>query len=362
MGMDRTVDELETFGQRWRQMWPFMFAYVLGFALTWLEPDGPENLIFMAIAGVIIVAVIVSILAGVWTRTAAIATLIPVVGACVAVDLMRAASGGSGGGYGSLLFLPVIWQAMRRRQLELNLTIALVSIANVVAVGWIASPVSVGAQWRSVILFTVVAATIGHTIHRLVVGRADLTARVSELARLDPLTGLPNRRMWDHRFPIEVEQSARNGRPLTVAMLDLDHFKEFNDRYGHQRGDALLEAASTAWTSELRAGDLLARWGGEEFALLLPATGGEEAARILDRLQAVTPEAQTFSAGYLVEQFRPGCDQELDDLMSAVDRAVYAAKAEGRSRRVRAHDCLHPDPSDDASIGPGARLEPTPAR
>jgi diguanylate cyclase (GGDEF)-like protein len=339
--MDRSDEELQTLGRRWRQMWPFMFAYVLGFALTWLEPNGPENLLFMALAGVIIVAVIGSILAGVWNRTSAIATLIPVAGACIAVDLMRAATGGGGGGYGSLLLLPVIRQAMRRRQLELNLTIALVSIANVVAVGWIASPVSVGAQWRSVILFTVVAATIGQTIHRLVLGRAELTTRVIELARLDPLTGLPNRRAWDERLPVEAERSARSGQPLTVAMLDLDHFKAFNDRHGHQRGDALLEAASAAWSSELRGGDLLARWGGEEFALLLPGTGADEAAAILDRLQAATPEGQTFSAGYLVERFRPGFDHELDDLLLVVDRAVYAAKRAGRSRTVRAQDRLH---------------------
>ncbi|WP_421117936.1 GGDEF domain-containing protein [Aquihabitans daechungensis] len=334
--MDRLEGEFETPRQRWRQLWPFMFAYALGFVLAWLEPGGPENLRYMAIAGVIIVAVIVSILAGVWSRTSDIATLIPVAGACIAVDLMRAATGGSGSGYGSLLLIPVIWQAMRRRQLELNLTIALVSIANVIAVGWISSPLSPGAQWRSVILFAVVAATIGQTIFRLVQGRADLLVQISQLARLDPLTGIANRRSWDDRFPEEAERASRGGLPLAVAMIDLDHFKAFNDRFGHQRGDALLREAAMAWGSELRTGDLLARWGGEEFALLLPATGPDAAAGILERLQAVTPEGQTFSAGYAVEQFRPGFDLDLDSLMQEADRAMYAAKAAGRARAVRA--------------------------
>ncbi len=344
--MDRSGVEFETPRQRWRQLWPFMFAYVLGFALAWLEPGGPDNLAYMVIAGTIIVAVVVSILAGLWTRTPDLATLIPVAGACIAVDLMRAATGGSGSGFGSLLLIPVIWQAMRRRQLELNLTIALVSIANVVAVAWIASPLSAGAQWRSVILFTVVAATIGQTISRLVQGRALLMAQIAELARLDPLTGLANRRWWDERLPEEAERGARRGEPLTLAMIDLDHFKAYNDRFGHPGGDALLRASAIAWSAELRTGDVLARWGGEEFALLLPATEAEEAASILARLQAVTPEGQSFSGGYVVRQFRPGYDQDLDGLVQAVDEAMFAAKAAGRSRLVQATDpdhTTHPD-------------------
>lgn len=332
--MDRPSEEFDTLRQRWHQLWPFMLAYVLGFGLTWLEPGGPQDVGFVVIAGVIIVAVIASILAGVWSSTPDLATLIPVVGACVAVDLLRAATGGTGG-YGTLLLIPVVWQAMRRRQLVLNLSIVLVSIANVVAVVWIASPVNPGAQWRSVILFTVVAATIGQTIHRLVLGRAELTDQIAELARLDALTGLPNRRSWDERLPAEVARAARLGHPLAVAMIDLDHFKAFNDRHGHQAGDEVLRSAAAAWSSELRTGDLLARWGGEEFALLLPTSDGTEAEAILARLQAVTPADLTFSAGLTVERPGPGEAPDLDGLLRVVDHAVYRAKTDGRARIVR---------------------------
>ncbi|WP_426574882.1 hypothetical protein [Aquihabitans sp. McL0605] len=132
--MDTLSDfEMETPRQRWSQLWPFMLAFVLGFALAWLAPQGPENVTYMVVVGVIIVAVAASILRWSWSSVPDILTLLPVAALCVAVDLMRAASGGgSSAGYGSLLLIPVIWQAMRRGQRELVLTIVLVSIANVV--------------------------------------------------------------------------------------------------------------------------------------------------------------------------------------------------------------------------------------
>ncbi|WP_426575026.1 GGDEF domain-containing protein [Aquihabitans sp. McL0605] len=200
----------------------------------------------------------------------------------------------------------------------------------------LASPVSAVAQWRSVILFTVVAATIGQTIHRLVQACAELLEHITELARRDALTGLANRRTWDERFPEEVERASRHALPLAVALLDLDHFKAYNDEHGHQRGDVLLEAMARSWSEMLRTGDLLARWGGEEFALLMPATDVDEAAVVLERLQDATPEGQTFSAGYTVERFHPGFEPDLDQVLRAVDQAMYVAKASGRARSALA--------------------------
>lgn len=337
--------DLATAGQRWRQMWPFMAAYALGFALAWLPSQGPEHPWYMAGAGLIIVVVAASILLGGWTEVSEVMTLIPVAGLCLAVDLMRAASGnGSTAGYGSLLLLPVVWQALRRSQLTLNLTILLVSITNIIAVVFLSSPVPAPAQWRSIILFTVVAVTIGQTIHRLVQGRIELLAEITRLARTDPLTGLANRRTWDERLPEEVERASRRGLPLAIAILDLDRFKAFNDRFGHQRGDELLVGAAAAWAADLRTGDLLARWGGEEFALLMPATDQDEAVAILERLQAQTPEQQSFSAGLAVERFRPGFDVDLDAVLRAIDAALYAAKEGGRARTCIAPPTAPGDP------------------
>lgn len=101
--------------------------------------------------------------------------------------------------------------------------------------------------------------------------RVALLTELETIARTDELTGLPNRRAWREQLPDQLTQSTRSGAPLSVAMLDLDHFKRFNDTRGHQTGDRLLKEVAVAWNDELRPSDILARYGGEEFALALPA-------------------------------------------------------------------------------------------
>ena len=330
---------LLTPADRWALLWPFFSAFLLAFALGWLPSTGGPHLLLKVAASVLILATGASILLGLWARFPEGAAIVPVIALCISVDLMRAADGsGSAAGFGSLLLIPVIWQALRSRQLDLTLTIAAVSVANITAILFLPSPVHGVAQWRSMILFTVVAATIGQTVRRLVQERATLLGKITALALLDPLTGLPNRRTWDDRLPVALQTAARTKLPLAIAVLDLDHFKAYNDEYGHQAGDELLATAGTAWGSTLRAIDLLARWGGEEFALLLPATDAPAARLVLDRLQQVMPEGQTFSAGFTIVHVQPS---ELPDplaLMLAADRAMYAAKAAGRGRSACAQD------------------------
>lgn len=166
----------------------------------------------------------------------------------------------------------------------------------------------------------------------LAMQRADLLGRLDELTRTDELTGLPNRRAWDELLTHELAVAERHGKPLSVAMLDLDHFKKYNDRHGHLAGDRLLRAAAAAWGSSLRATDVLARWGGEEFALLLPGCDAHGAAALIERLRGSLPDGVTFSAGVVSSD---GHDQARA-LMDAADRALYQAKADGRDRVVTA--------------------------
>jgi diguanylate cyclase (GGDEF)-like protein len=140
-----------------------------------------------------------------------------------------------------------------------------------------------------------------------------------------------NRRAWDDHLAREVTRTGRTLRPLTVAVLDLDHFKAFNDQHGHLAGDQQLKAVASSWSGALRSSDVLARWGGEEFAVLMPDTAPDEARRVLGRLAGCTPMEQTFSAGFVTT------DEEQDPhrLMAGADAAVYAAKAAGRDRVVQ---------------------------
>jgi diguanylate cyclase len=149
-----------------------------------------------------------------------------------------------------------------------------------------------------------------------------------ELSRVDPLTGLPNRRAWGEEITGEMQRARRTGASLAVAILDLDHFKRFNDEYGHPAGDRLLKAATGSWIAELRAVDRLARYGGEEFVLLMPGVDAATATDVVGRLRAATPLGQTFSAGIAMWD-----TLELpDELIQRADDALYRAKRSGRNR------------------------------
>jgi diguanylate cyclase (GGDEF)-like protein len=154
---------------------------------------------------------------------------------------------------------------------------------------------------------------------------------VGRLARTDGLTGVANRRAWDEELPRALARAARSGGRLCVALVDLDHFKDYNDRHGHQAGDRLLKAAAAAWQARLRKTDLLARYGGEEFAVLLPDCGLDAAMVIAERLRTAQPEV-TCSLGVAAWDAREGDGQ----LVARADRALYAAKAAGRDRSCAA--------------------------
>ncbi|WP_342154930.1 GGDEF domain-containing protein [Methylorubrum sp. SB2] len=171
---------------------------------------------------------------------------------------------------------------------------------------------------------------------------AVLNAELRQLATMDALTGLGNRRQFDEILARECRRAARVGKPLSLLMLDADHFKSFNDRYGHQQGDQALKLIADAMQTALRASsDTAYRIGGEEFAVVLPDTEQASAETVADRLrQAVLgqwmPHAGnphglvTISCGVAV--LSTGSSDGAAALIAAADKALYEAKRQGRNR------------------------------
>jgi diguanylate cyclase (GGDEF)-like protein len=171
--------------------------------------------------------------------------------------------------------------------------------------------------------------------------RGQMERMLTELgaaARTDPLTGLANRRELEGRFAGELERSTRGGRPLSIVVVDLDWFKEFNDRFGHAAGDGALVQLGEALRRATRTSDIVARLGGEEFAVLAPETDQHEGYQLAERLRAEVratfarqQEKMTVScgvAGFPVHGITTG------ELLHSADRALYEAKEGGRDRSV----------------------------
>jgi diguanylate cyclase (GGDEF)-like protein len=177
-----------------------------------------------------------------------------------------------------------------------------------------------------------------------------LLMRLSDAARTDALTGLANRRALEERFVQELERATRSARPLGIVALDLDWFKEFNDRFGHAAGDRALQRLGGVLREHTRRIDTVARLGGEEFAVLAPETGEDETFLLAERLRekvrdafAADLEGLTISCG--VASF-PVHGMTADELLRAADRALYEAKELGRDRSV-AYD----EPDDEGDRG-----------
>ncbi len=177
-------------------------------------------------------------------------------------------------------------------------------------------------------------------IYRDVTQRKNLERELQRLATTDMLTGIANRRAFLETAESAYAHSRRSGEPLTLLMLDLDHFKSINDRFGHLEGDRALVAFAQAVKSQLRASDAVGRLGGEEFGVLLPLTtlaeGLEAAARILHSVRALeltddTGQAYRITTSLGVGAFRQS-DRSLRDMLDRADQALYLAKRRGRDQ------------------------------
>lgn len=178
----------------------------------------------------------------------------------------------------------------------------------------------------------------------------ELKAELEHASQTDFLTGLFNRRTMYSYLEMEMSRAQRHGKTFSIIMADLDHFKKINDTYGHDIGDQVLVAAARVFLSSIRKEDNCARWGGEEFLVLLPETGADPAARVAEKLRARIAELSinagdrticpTVSVGVAV--FQSG--ESIDDCIKRADEGLYQAKSSGRNRVVAV--AASPDQSD----------------
>jgi diguanylate cyclase (GGDEF)-like protein len=189
-------------------------------------------------------------------------------------------------------------------------------------------------------------------IHERTHELAEANTRLAQLAVTDGLTGLYNHRHFHERLTLEVERSQRSGLPLSLLMLDVDHFKQFNDTFGHPAGDEVLRQLARVLADTRRANDVVARYGGEEFAVILVDTPKFTAAKVAERVRErinthdfseAAPRAGKLSASIGVATF-PDDGADAETLVRSADTALYAAKRAGRNRVVLASEALSHTP------------------
>lgn len=178
--------------------------------------------------------------------------------------------------------------------------------------------------------------------------------RIKLAGLTDGLTGIQNRRYFDHRFPVEIAQARRHKHPLGVLLLDIDKFKRVNDTYGHPAGDAVLRTVASTIQGQLRTGDTVARYGGEEFVVLLPHTPGHFSREIAERIrQAVERHGAQLPNGSVLRvtlsvglaMFSPTDEASADpaaSVLTRADQSLYAAKHGGRNQVVCDGNCTPP--------------------
>ena len=173
--------------------------------------------------------------------------------------------------------------------------------------------------------------------------RADLIEEEEQAkrqARLDPLTGLGNRRAFDERIDRALERARLDGHPLSVIVSDLDDFKKINDSYGHLNGDEVLRTAASAMRAAVRDHDACYRWGGDEFAVLLPNVEQDKAEKVAERVSAaivaacVRPDGDAQTLAWGTAELSPG--MEASDLLASADLALMTRKHRQRRGRFRA--------------------------
>jgi diguanylate cyclase (GGDEF)-like protein len=305
-------------------LWPSVIAAFLPFALLWL-PGAHWRPVPVIAAGLLTLATAVMAVRAPWDRLAPWVRAVPPFAYLFVYVLLRA--GGGNSGVAPMVLLPVFWLALygARRQLWCMLA----GIGVVLFVPLLLDASYPASAWRAGLLLLAVSGIVGATIQSLVGyarqqarERNQLLGRLETLAHTDSLTGLANRRAWEAELDRGLARARRTLEPVTVALVDIDSFKAINDRCGHSGGDLLLIEVAQTWRDALRPDDVLARIGGDEFAVLMPACTEAEAADVIARLRRKMPGPYSCSTGRATwDRVEPA-----DRLMIRADEALYEAK------------------------------------
>ncbi len=195
--------------------------------------------------------------------------------------------------------------------------------------------------------FAVVAMYYQYSVQEAEKGLTEVNKRLQALVRTDPLTDLQNRRTIVEKIGEAQEESISHGKVFSIIMSDIDHFKQFNDQYGHQFGDLVLVSIARMLKSATRAKDVVARWGGEEFLVLLPDTSGDEARDVADRMCSIISQTPVYLDGreiHISMTFGVAectTDAGINECIELADKALYEGKEKGRNQVVLHKAELH---------------------
>jgi diguanylate cyclase (GGDEF)-like protein len=311
----------------WGRIGPFVIAGAFTVAvLPFQELDTRSPLLWIACALTPLITILAVVLP--WDRWPASAQAVLPLTLLLIVALLRDASGATNSVYAPLTLLTTLWLALYGTARELAISIVCLEAIFIIPY-LIEGPPRYPVQDVSEgLLYCVLGTIVGFAIQRLIRGLEHSTSEFRRLSRTDPLTGVANRRVWEERLQLELTRSSRSSEPVSLALVDLDNFKQLNDSKGHEAGDQLLRSMTTAWSSALSGEDLLARFGGDEFGLLLCGCELADALLLIERLKGLLPGESTCSAGVVqwdgMESF--------EELVRRGDNSLYRAKQLGRDR------------------------------
>jgi diguanylate cyclase (GGDEF)-like protein len=308
-----------------RGIGPLVGASFLGLLSITIARSDTSSVELVIQAATLTALTVVAMLMIPWHRLPTVVQVGPAVAFILVALLIRQATGGAGSILSQLVLVPVLWLAVYGTPTEVATGVATVALAMLSTLLLTPDP---SGQVQSALWLVTASTCIGFGVQRLFDYLRRHAAQLDMLARTDPLTGAANRRAWDEQLELVIDEVERTHGAACVALIDVDHFKEFNDERGHQAGDRLLKEMTARWRSQLRDGDVLARLGGDEFAVLLPGCPLEAADRIMHRLIERLPQEATCSTGLAAWD---GLENR-HEFLARADAALYRAKEAGRNR------------------------------